>query len=152
MSLSLDQAEKQPTMALSNTKVEYMATSQARCEAIWLQRFLSKLVSSQKETTTISTNSHGKLALIKNLVHHKRTKHINIHHHSIRDMVVACEIKFEYCPLTNMSANILMKPLPWSKHWQCMKWLGLWHIKLDPWVGVLNVKWSTWISHEIMKV
>lgn len=36
MSLSLDQAEKQPTMALSNTKVEYMATSQARCEAIWL--------------------------------------------------------------------------------------------------------------------
>lgn len=125
-------SQKQPMVALSTTEVEYMAILQASCEAIWLQRFLGELSSSQKEATTISTNSHGNLALTKNLVHHKRTKHINIHHHYVCDMVAACEIKFEYCPLTSMSADILTKHLLGLKHWQCMKWLGLRHIKLDP--------------------
>lgn len=143
---------KQPMAALSTTKAEYMAMSQANCEAIWLQRFLSELGFNQKEATTISTNSQGNLALIKNLVHHRKTKHINIHHHYVHDMVVACKIKFEYCPLTDMNVDILMKPLLRLKHWQCMKWLGLWHSKLDPWVGMLNVKWLNWISHEITKV
>lgn len=143
---------KQPTVALFTTKAEYMATSQANCEAIWLQRFLSELGSSQKGATTISANNKGNLALIKNLVHHRKTKHINIHHHYVHDTMVACKIKFEYCPLTNMSVDILTKPLLGSKHGSA--WSGwVYDISsLDPWVGVLNVKWSTWISHEITKV
>jgi protoheme ferro-lyase len=50
-------SQKQQTMALSTTEIEYMATSQTNYEAIWLQRFLNELSSSQKEATTISINN-----------------------------------------------------------------------------------------------
>jgi hypothetical protein len=50
-------SRKQPTMALSTTETKYVARSQANYEAIWLQRFLNELSSSQKEATTISMNS-----------------------------------------------------------------------------------------------
>jgi hypothetical protein len=70
---------------------------------------------------------------MKNPIHHKRTKHIDIQHHYVREMVAANEVAFEYRPTSDMAADALTKPVPGPKHSKCTKLPGL--KKLDQ-VGV----------------
>ena len=44
---------KQISVALSSTEVEYMAASQATCEAIWMRKILVSLFSSHLDNTVI---------------------------------------------------------------------------------------------------
>ncbi len=59
----------------------------------------------------IQCNNQGAISLIKNLVHHARTKHIDLQHHFVRERVENGEIQFEYCPTEHMVANVLTKAL-----------------------------------------
>jgi hypothetical protein len=62
---------------------------------------------------------------MKNHVHHKRTKHIDIQHNYVREMVAANEVAFEYCLMSDMAAYALTKLVPGPKHSKCTKLLGL---------------------------
>lgn len=46
-------SRKQKMVALSSTKVEYIAASMATCEAIWLRKLLVALFGQKVETTVI---------------------------------------------------------------------------------------------------
>jgi len=46
---------------------------------------------------------------MKNPIHRKSTKHIDIQHHYVREMVIANEVAFEYCLMLDMVANALTK-------------------------------------------
>ena len=43
---------------------------------------------------------------------HKRSKHINVRYHWLREMVLLGEIQLRHIPGTDMPADILTKPLP----------------------------------------
>ena len=49
--------------------------------------------------------------LSKNLVHHSRTKHIDIRHHFLRDNVLKGDITLEFISTDKQVADILTKPL-----------------------------------------
>ena len=51
----------------------------------------------------------------KNPVQHSRTKHIDIRHHFIRDLVEEGTIVLEHIPTEKQLADILTKPLDVSK-------------------------------------
>jgi len=70
--------KRQPIVALSTSKAKYMVDCQATKKIVCIQRLLSELGFTQNKPTIIHTNSQGSLALIKNLVHHNKTKHIDI--------------------------------------------------------------------------
>ena len=81
-------SQKQPTIALSSTEAEYMA------EAIWLKRLYHEMCnlipgSTPTESTPtaqlIRMDSQSAMKLAKTPVHHDRTKHIDVRHHSIRN-------------------------------------------------------------------
>jgi hypothetical protein len=61
---------------------------------------------------------------MKNLIHHKSTKHIDIHHNYVREMVIANEVTFECCLMLNMAADALTKLIPRPKHSKCTKLLS----------------------------
>lgn len=42
---------------------------------------------------------------------HKRTKHIGIRYHFVREKVETGEVVVEYCPAQNMLADIMTKPI-----------------------------------------
>ena len=49
--------------------------------------------------------------MTKNPQFHGRAKHIDIKHHFIREQVSQGNVKLEYCPTTEMTADILTKGL-----------------------------------------
>jgi len=77
-------SRKQITIALSSTKAEYVALSEAVREACWLRSLYSKLGLLQEEVPTlIWGDNKGSIAMAKNPQFHKRSKHIAIHWHCV---------------------------------------------------------------------
>eukprot|EP00253_Pinus_taeda_P031084 PITA_31084 len=79
-------SKKQPVVALSTAEVEYVATTTAACQAVWLRRVLRDLCHEQENGTTIYCDSSSAITLSKNSVFHKRTKHIDTKFHFIREL------------------------------------------------------------------
>ena len=50
--------------------------------------------------------------MVKNPEFHKRTKHIDIKYHYIREVVENGNLKLEYVPTEQQSADIFTKALP----------------------------------------
>jgi len=74
---------KQPIMSLSTTEAKYAATTATTCQAIWMRRMLRDLRHDQRGTTSVFCDNTSVIALSKNLVFHKRTKHIDAKYHFI---------------------------------------------------------------------
>eukprot|EP00253_Pinus_taeda_P020674 PITA_20674 len=87
-------SKKQPVVSLSTTEVEYVATTTTACQAVWLRRVLKDLCHEQENGTTIYCDNSSAIALSKNSVFHKRTKHIDTKSHFIRELVNNGEIVF----------------------------------------------------------
>lgn len=117
--------KRQPTVALSSTEAEYMSLCAAGREAVWLRKLLMELGYDQVGPTTIFADNQGSLALAKNPVYHSRTKHIDVQHHFIRELIQKKVIVLQYVPTADNVADVLTKPLPASKHLQFMKSMGL---------------------------
>lgn len=106
----------QPTVALSTTEAEYMATTDATAHALWLQTLLSDLklppqLNLQVRPVTIFNDNRGAIALASNPVQHSRTKHIDTKHHFIRDYIEKGAIQVQHVTSANNLADILTKYL-----------------------------------------
>lgn len=104
-------SKKQPVVALSTCEAEYVALSLATQEAVWLRRMLTELGASP-ECVLLMEDNQGAIALAKNPVAHARTKHIDIRYHHIREAIQSGMIDVQYCPTSEMNADLLTKPLP----------------------------------------
>ena len=83
MSVISWKAELQDTVTLSMTEAEYMAAVEVSKEALWLRGLI--------ETFSIihdSVDSQSAIHLAKDHRYHKRTKHINVRFHKIRQWVM----------------------------------------------------------------
>jgi hypothetical protein len=74
-------------VALSSAKAEYMATSQASCEAIWLRNLLVGIFGVKMKPTVIYYDNQSCIKPFKNLVFHDRFKHVEIRYHFIWNYV-----------------------------------------------------------------
>ncbi|KAK8934594.1 hypothetical protein KSP39_PZI014788 [Platanthera zijinensis] len=109
---------KQRTVALSTTEAEYMALNSAACEAIWLLQLKNEIEGKNKrerEGVMIYCDNNSAIALSKNPVYHSRSKHIDIKHHFIRELLEKKTIEVEFCPTKRQLADLMTKPLPREK-------------------------------------
>ena len=91
-------SQKQATVALSTAEAEYIALGSVTQEVIWLRQLLSDLKVNVQESPELLEDNQGSIAMAKNPVGHKRTKHIDIRHHFIRECVQAGTVSLSYCP------------------------------------------------------
>ena len=114
-------------MAGSTCEVEYIAASEAAYEGVWTKEFKSDLgvIPSASSPMKIFCHNTRAIALAKESIFHKRTKHIKRHFNSTRDLVKEEDI--EICKIhTDLNvADPLTKPLPRAKHDQHQSSMGV---------------------------
>jgi len=66
----------------------------------------------QSATTIINCDNKSTIAMMKNLVHHTRTKHIANIYAFINEIETNMKIQLEYCWTEDKIANIFTKVLP----------------------------------------
>jgi hypothetical protein len=118
-------SKKQTTIALSSTEAEYVALSEAAREAMWLRQLYGELGWIQREPTLILADNDGSIAMSKNPEFHKRTKHVDIRWHWVRDLVENGLISVISCRDPQQTADILTKALPRPKYQQHVHELGM---------------------------
>ena len=91
-------SKKQDTVALSTAEAEYVALSSAAQECIWIKRLNSEFGNMSDGPTVIMEDNQSCIAIAKNPQHHGRSKHIDIKHHFIRELVGNKTIELRYCP------------------------------------------------------
>ena len=78
-------SKKQPTAAISSSEAEYQAMSAAVQEVLYLRSLLEEMGVKSEGATVIQEDNQSCIKMCKNPVMQKRTKHIDIKHHFVRE-------------------------------------------------------------------
>jgi hypothetical protein len=84
--------KKQPIVTLSSTKAEFVAIFVVSCQAMWMRRVLNELLHDHNDVTRIVCDNKYAIALSKNHVFQKQSKHIDTRYHFIRELLTRKEI------------------------------------------------------------
>lgn len=114
------ESRKQRTVALSSTEAEYMSLSDACKEALFIKAFMSECLKLDVKIVVYNDNQ-STIKLSENHMYHARTKHIDVRHHFIREIVENGVIVIRYKCTNDMLADILTKPLCFDKHYHFVK-------------------------------
>ena len=108
-------SRKQQTVALSSTEAEYMSISSAAQESVYLLSLCKSLVLDLGGPVLLHGDNQGAIMLAQNPITHSRSKHIDIRHHFVRDLVERKVIQLDYLPTDQNLAEILTKALTGPK-------------------------------------
>ncbi|QRV80986.1 integrase core domain protein [Ceratobasidium sp. AG-Ba] len=105
-------AKKQPTVALSTMEAEYMALSHACTQALWFRQFFDEIGHKADAPTLILSDNLAALTLSVESQYHGRSKHIDIRHHFMRDIIEQRKVSTLYVPSEENLADAFTKALP----------------------------------------
>ncbi|CAN1188688.1 Retrovirus-related Pol polyprotein from transposon TNT 1-94 [Linum perenne] len=105
-------SKKQNVVARSSAEAEYRALALGICESIWLKRVLTELRVKYEEPIQFLCDSQAAISIVKNPVHHDRTKYVEVDRHFITDTVAAGTVQVYYVSSKQQTADILTKALP----------------------------------------
>jgi hypothetical protein len=108
-------SRKQQTISTSTTEAEYVGLCNAAKEAVWIRNFLRDIGRGEyaggTHATRILGDNQGALRLVANPEFHSRSKHIDVQHHYVRELLENGTISVDYIRTTEMAADCLTKPL-----------------------------------------
>ena len=94
---------------MSSTEAEYVALSTTAQENLSIKFLLKELGYAMIMPTTIYGDNQGAIQLTINHAQHKRTRHIDIKSHYVRDLEAKGEIVISKIPTELMIADLLTK-------------------------------------------
>ncbi|GJX53860.1 putative ribonuclease H-like domain-containing protein [Tanacetum coccineum] len=103
------QCKKQTIVATSTTEAEYVAVANCCGQVLWVQNQLLDY-GFNFMNTKIHIDNESTICIVKNLVYHSKTKHIEIRHHFIRDCYEKKLISVEKIHTDLNVADLLTKP------------------------------------------
>jgi hypothetical protein len=118
-------SRKQKTVAQSTTEAEYMELAEAGNQAMWYRMFMEELGYEVKDPVPILEDNKGAVDLALKPMTSRRTKHIPIKHHAIRDYVENEDVDLIRTPTEEMLADGLTKPFALVKVTDFVSRLGL---------------------------
>jgi len=101
-------SQRQKSVSLSTTESEYIGLiSQAVQELTWLMLLMSDLLETQEVKPIIYADNLYAIRLVKNPEFHKRSKHIDVRYHYIREQYEEGKFMLEY-----VRRDIMTKAIP----------------------------------------
>lgn len=107
-------SKKQATVSLSSSEAEYIALSDCTAECIFVAQLLSELLNVNVFPVNIYEDNQSCIKM-SNTLETKRTKHIDVKHHFIRECIGENKIQLFYISTTEQIADIFTKSLSASK-------------------------------------
>ena len=101
-------SQKQQTVALSSCEAEYMALAAAVQETLFLHMLLRRYLN--QESVNIFVDNQGTIDLASKYSTEKRSKHIDIRYHFIREKISSGFIELTHVPSEKNIADIMTKP------------------------------------------
>ncbi len=86
------QSKLQPIVALSSTEAEYIALSSTAQETNWIKSLLREWGYKMTIPTTLYCDNQGAIQLTINKTQRKRTRHVEIKYHHVRNLEQIGEI------------------------------------------------------------
>jgi len=108
----LTKSKKQTVTADSSTIAELIAAFLASKEISWARSILTELGYQQYDPTILYEDNQSTIHMINNDSNSQKTKHIDVRYNYVREKVAAGDIVMKYCMTTEMTSDILTKPLP----------------------------------------
>jgi hypothetical protein len=132
-------SNKQPIVALSTCEAEYVAASDAAREATWLRNLLVEIDLPGVPVTSLSQShepnyippipmamdNQGAIALVTLGSQNRRTRHINVRYHYIRDYIESGTIASHYTSTSEMLADGFTKALDRLKFVTFVSFIGM---------------------------
>jgi hypothetical protein len=122
-------SKKQSLVAQSTMEAETIALSLATEEALWLRKLCNELLVFKSQSTPklliVNSDSESALKAIKNPVFHAHTKHFDLRHHFIQDVVAKGKLAAGYIPGIENPADIFTKSLDHVKHKEALTLLRM---------------------------
>jgi hypothetical protein len=82
-------------VALSTAEAEYIAAESSCSQLVWMKQML-KEYNVEQDVLTLYCDNLSAINISKNSTQHIRTKHIDIRHHFIRDLVEENIVTWEH--------------------------------------------------------
>ena len=117
-------SKKQNSISLSTAEAEYIAAGSCCTQLLWMKQMMSDY-GFEMERLTIYCDNTSAINISKNPVQHSRTKHIDIRHHFIRELVEQNALTLEYVETANQLADIFTKSLDSIRFDSLRKSLGV---------------------------
>jgi len=102
--------KKQHSVAMSTVEAEYFAATSCCTQLLWIRQQLKDFCVNTRCIPIFSDNTSA-INISKNPCQHKRTKHIEIRHHFLRDNVEKGLISINFYATNKQIANIFTKAL-----------------------------------------
>ena len=100
-----------------------MAMTEGTKEMLYLQGLCADFGFANTSKHVVYVDNQGALALVKaNANQHRRTKHIDVRYHFIRQQT---RIRYDYIPSAENPADLLTKPLSTQLHQRCLPIVSL---------------------------
>lgn len=121
----------QKSISLSTMESEYISASEATRELIWLNRLTNELTQDKFGTPILFVDNQSAIKLANNPVNHKRSKHIDVKYHFIREKLNDGILKLEDIRSEDQLADIFTKALPKQRFQELRSKLNIVNIESD---------------------
>jgi hypothetical protein len=104
-------SKRQQTVSRSSAEAEYRAVAHVVAESCWIRNLLQELHRPLDRSTVVYYDNVSAVYLSANPVQHRRTKHIEIDIHFVRDKVQVGDFRVLHIPTASQYADIFTKRL-----------------------------------------
>ena len=107
-------SKRQTTVSRSSAEAEYRGVANAVSECTWIWQLLGELHCAVPKATVAYCDNISSVYMARNPVHHRRTKHIELDIHFVREKVAVGELRVLQIPSAKQFADVFTKGLPMS--------------------------------------
>lgn len=101
----------QRVTAQSSAEAEYISLADCAKEIIWVRHLLREFDEPQSGPTVVFEDNRAAISLTEESASHKRTKHIDVRYHLLRESSTKRVLQLEHIGTEEMIADLLTKPL-----------------------------------------